>query len=140
MNALKFKHYGYNWKFQKWLLAIYIVTILGQIILDIYEGTTNTAFFYFKASFLFFLLFGFFYIQKKHSEWYVKIESDTLFIRKEGLFRTDKLLISDIKSYKKIVTGDLQIIYQDKEYLVNKDFLTKEDFLTLVEYLDKVTK
>lgn len=73
-----------------------------------------------------------------YKQWYIKIENETLFIRKNNLFTTRKIPFSAITSQRLLVTGDLELSLQDEKVEILKDLLKEEDFQEIQDKINNV--
>lgn len=74
-----------------------------------------------------------------YKQWYIKIENETLFIRKNNLFTTREIPFSAITSQRLLITGDLELSVQDKKIEILKDLLKEEEFQEIQSKINKET-
>lgn len=110
-------------------LVIYFLDITTFDFLDI---------FMIVAQFIVLTIF-FIYIKKEDNFWYVNLKKEEISIRDEFIYIPKHLKYSDIRSFKKIVTGDLEIKTREKTYTINKDMVTEDDFLKIITIIENKT-
>src|SRR5690554_5530051 len=110
-------------------LVIYFLDITTFDFLDI---------FMIVAQFIVLTIF-FIYIKKEDNFWYVNLKKEEISIRDEFIYIPKHLKYSGIRSFKKIVTGDLEIKTREKTYTINKDMVTEDDFLKIITIIENKT-
>lgn len=73
-----------------------------------------------------------------YKRWYVKMDNDTIFIRKNNLFTTREIPITEIIDQRILVTGDLEVKLQENKVEILKDHLEEADFLEIKDRIIKI--
>lgn len=116
-----------------WLASIvFALYIINRFIFDSEDGLSN-------SFYLIFLGIAFSIQYLLYKQWYIKIENETLFIRKNNLFTTREIPFSAITSQRLLITGDLELSVQDKKIEILKDLLKEEEFQEIQSKINKET-
>lgn len=129
------KRYFYknrNSKLFIWLASIVFTLYIINSLLPDDEGGLSNSFY------LIFLGLAFLIQYLLYKQWYVKLESDSIFIRKNNLFTKKEIPFSKIVGQRLIVTGDLEISLEDEKINILKDLLKEEDFQEIQNKINSV--
>lgn len=117
-----------------WLATITLTLfILNRLFLDNDNGLTNSFYLVFLS--LAFLMQ--FYLYKR---WYIKMDNDTIFIRKNNLFSYKEIPFTNIIDQRILVTGDLELKLQEDRMEIFKDHLEEADFQEIKDRIIKITQ
>jgi|SRR5690554_545281 len=129
----------YFYKNRKSKLFIWLATItltlfiLNRLFSNSDNGLTNSLY-------LVFLSLAFVMQYYLYKRWYIKIDNDTIFIRKNNLFTTKEIPFTDIVQQKVLVTGDLELKLQNEKMEILKDHLEEVDFREIQDKIIKITQ
>lgn len=129
----------YFYKNRKARLFIWLATItltlfiLNRLFSRNEIGVTN-------SFYLVFLSLAFLIQYYLYKQWYIKMDDDTIFIRKNNLFSKRKVPFTDIKDQKILVTGDLELKLEDEKVEILKDHLEEVDFQEIKDRIIKITQ
>ena len=129
----------YFYKNRKSKLFIWLATItltlfiLNRLFSNGDKGLTNSLY-------LVFLSLAFVMQYYLYKRWYIKIDNDTIFIRKNNLFTTKEIPFTDIVQQKVLVTGDLELKLQNEKMEILKDHLEEVDFREIQDKIIKITQ
>lgn len=128
----KYFYKNRNSKLFIWLASIVFTLYIINSLLPDDEGGLSNSFY------LIFLGLAFLIQYLLYKQWYVKIESDSIFIRKNNLFTKKEISFSKIVGQRLIVTGDFEISLEDEKINILKDLLKKEDFQEIQNKINSV--
>lgn len=75
-----------------------------------------------------------------HKGWNIKINDEHIYIRKSLITRPKKIPYAAIISHRLLVTGDLEIKFQNKTENISKDLLEHADFKEILDKINQVTQ
>ena len=129
------KRYFYknrNSKLFIWLASIVFTLYIINSLLPDDEGGLSNSFY------LIFLGLAFLIQYLLYKQWYVKLGSDSIFIRKNNLLTKKEIPFSKIVGQRLIVTGDLEISLKNEKINILKDLLKEEDFQEIQNKINSV--
>lgn len=117
-----------------WLASIvFTLYIINELLFNNEKGLSN-------SFYLVFLGIVFLIQYLLYKQWYIKMDKDTIFIRKNNLFTIRKIPFSEIMDQRVLVTGDLELTLENEKVEILKDALEEKDFQEIKDSLIKITQ